>query len=166
MMPTDFVCAERSNRAAAWGKTDEFLRARLSVMPALEASLARSRRALLALDIDGIERGTREQASLIRELEAAQQPDMAPPADTQGHAAAYGGTVPPVCSAELVEELRRREIRIREGARLQAALLARVRYKLCILGNMLAGLSITYGPQSAQNGAQAGCFSQAAKGRI
>jgi len=41
----------------------------LALMSRLEASLAGSRRALLALDLGGIERGTREQIGWVREFE-------------------------------------------------------------------------------------------------
>lgn len=122
----------------------EFLRARLALMPALEASLRRSREALVAMNLEGIERETREQAGFIRELKAASQRKLLP-----------GGSRQPQEKRELVffasaaelEELQQSENRVREAARLQAALLARARYKLRVLANMLVGLRQTYRPR-------------------
>jgi hypothetical protein len=112
----------------------ERVRARLSLLGQLEASLNRSRKALLALDLAGIERGTAEQVCVIRELGAFLQL----------------GTILP--GSGLEEDLRRSESRILQTARLQAALLVRARSKLRILGNMLAGPSSSYGPITARNG--------------
>ncbi len=122
--------------------SDEFLRSRLALMPALEASLGRSREALVAMNLEGIERGTREQVSFIRELKAASQRRLVPD----------GGRQPQengerVLSPAELEELQQSENRVREAARLQAALLARARYKLRVLANMLVGVSQTYRPR-------------------
>jgi hypothetical protein len=152
-MPTEFTNDDRRLRVnspnAEW--SDVFLRTRLEVMPALEASLSRSRDALLAMNLGGIERGTREQLGFIRELTAARLQGVASPPGGVRQPREDEESARPVHAAELMEELLERENRIRKAARLQAALLARARYKLRVLGNMLAGLSITYGPQGVRN---------------
>jgi len=143
MMPSQLGRADNNPCPNFSAPGDEFLRARLALMPALEASLRRSREALVAMDLEDIERGTREQAGFIRELKAASQRKLLP-----------GGGRQPQENRELVffasaaelEELRQSENRVREAARLQAALLARARYKLRVLANMLVGVSKTYRP--------------------
>ena len=153
-MPTEFANSDRRLRANAPNSgdgNDVFLRARLEVMPALEASLSRSHAALLTMDLGGIERGTREQVGFIRGLTAARQQSAAPLPESRRQPAEDEESARPVHAAELIAELLEREDRIRKAARLQAALLARARYKLRVLGNMLAGLSITYSPQGVQN---------------
>jgi len=143
-MPSQFGRADDNPCPNFWVPSDEFLRARLALMPALEASLRRSREALVAMNLEGIERGTSEQVGFIRELKAAGQRRLLP-----------GGSRQPQEKRELVfsasaaelEELHQSENRVREAARLQAALLARTRYKLRVLANMLVGLSKTYRPR-------------------
>jgi hypothetical protein len=144
MMPNQLGRADNNPCPIFWAPSDEFLRSRLALMPALEASLRRSREALVAMNLEGIERGTREQVGFISELKAASQRKLLP-----------GGSRQPQENRELVfsasavelEELRQIENRVREAARLQSALLARARYKLRVLANMLVGLSKTYRPR-------------------
>jgi hypothetical protein len=120
--------------ANAGGLADESAAVLLVWMDELEASLLGSRKALLALDLAGIERGTSEQVGLVRNFGAMQR--------QSGKDNALGR---PAGTPELVEELRRRGRRIQEAARLQAALLAREGSKLRVLANMLADPSIDYG---------------------
>jgi hypothetical protein len=142
MMPDEYVRVEGNPRSPAWRPSNEGLRTRLGVMPKLEASLDRSRNSLLAMDLEGIERETREQLEIIRELEAAALPGVAA---TSAQLREHPDLV--TLSPVELEELRKSETRVREAARLQAALLARARYKLRVLANMLGGVSKTYFPQ-------------------
>ena len=109
----------------------EAVRSRLALLRELQASLSGSRRALLALDLGGIERGTREQIELGGRLAE----DMA-----------AGNRRP---GRDL--ELQRAEDEVRQALRLQAALLARARAKLRVLGNMLAGPSANYAAPPARS---------------
>ena len=112
---------------------DESIPARLAWMGELEASLDGSRKALLALDLSGIERGTREQVGLIRKFEGMKVDSIARAPD-------------------LEKELRRQGTTIMGAVRLQAALLARAQGKLRVLANMLAGTSADYGQLLARQG--------------
>lgn len=157
MLPTHYERTARLSPGNIWVNGDEFLSARLAVIAALEASLQRSRKALLAMDLDGIERGTREQAALLQELKAAERRAMA---QTAGDETQSGEREQEDDQAFLhqrtskrIEELRRSENRLREASLLQAALLARARHKLRVLGNMLAGSSATYGGYRLRRGA-------------
>jgi len=151
-MPTDSIPTSRIPPAKGAERTAELLLARRTLMCQLEASLHGSRKALLALDLAGIERGTREQVSLMREFEAVLRRGAASPAI--GSQPAKDG-VPglPAGAPAWQEELRRCENRVREAARLQAALLVRARCKLHVLANMLAGPSVTYERLLAGKGA-------------
>jgi hypothetical protein len=64
----------------ALDRREEPMRTHRTLMDQLEASLAGSRQALLALDLAGIERGTREQVVLAGEIEAALRRAIARPA--------------------------------------------------------------------------------------
>lgn len=120
--------------------TDESVPVVFVWMEELEASLLGSHRALLALDLAGMEQRTREQADLIGKFNAIrrQSGDAAPglPAHTPGWE----------------KEFQRSRRRILEAVRLQAALLARAQSKLRVLANMMAGPSIDYGQLLAQKG--------------
>src|SRR5207302_1444662 len=63
IMTTDSVPVDRM--ASPLEQADALLWARVALMSELEASLHGSRKALLALDLPGIEHGTNEQAGLI-----------------------------------------------------------------------------------------------------
>lgn len=152
------------------------LRVALQWMRELESSLQVSRKALLALDLAGIEQGTCEQVRLINALEGVLQRSAVPPeipgrstenpADNpvrdqpvqnqaaQNQPAQNQASGWPAGLLELEEELRRRGSIIREAARLQLALLARARCKLRILANMLAGPRVNYEYLAAGNGAR------------
>lgn len=149
-MPTEFISAAALSSPSPSPATDDRARSALMLIGGLEASLQSSRKALLALDLAGIERETCEQVRSIRKLEDVLARSMAPP--VRGSCATRDGAlvssrIPP----ELEEELRRSCHRVLEAARLQAALLARARTKLRVLANMLAGQSVTYGPLVAGN---------------
>jgi hypothetical protein len=134
--------------ANATTPSDELRRTRLAWMGELEASLLGSRTALLALDLAGIEQGTREQIGLIREFDALRR---RPPGEAGELVLAVRALE---LELELEKELRRCGARILEAIRLQAALLARAQYKLRVLANMAAGPSVDYGPLLAHAGAE------------
>jgi len=115
----------------------------LMLMHDLEASLHTSQKALLALDLAGIERGTREQVALIRKLEAALRRNAAPSASERRPGEDEARSLPAGVHG-LEEELRLRRNKIREACRLQLALLVRARARLRVLANMLAGPSVNY----------------------
>ena len=149
-MTTDSVPVDRI--ASPLEQADALLWARVALMSELEASLHGSRKALLALDLPGIEHGTNEQAGLIREFEALLKRDTLMPAlERQPGEEAKAGLI--AGSPELEEKLRRSVCRTLEAARLQTALLARAQCRLRVLANMLAGPSVIYGPLLAPNDA-------------
>jgi hypothetical protein len=106
----------------------------LAVLSELESSLLGSRKALLELDLAAIERGTIEQAGLIREFDVLLRPGLS------------AGT------PELQKTFRQSAQRILEASRLQAAVLVREQRKLRVLANMLAGPGVSYGRLRAWNG--------------
>jgi hypothetical protein len=123
---------------------DELFRSRLALMTALEISLESSRKALLSLDVAGIERGTGEQIGWIREFDTVFLRSMARvPAK---RFSAENVALEPACEPHLEQDLRRSEKRVQDALRLQAALLARAARKLRVIANMLAGASASYGP--------------------
>jgi hypothetical protein len=152
MTLTDSISRDRMPAANAQERAEALRWARLALMRELEESLHQSRKALLAQDLAAIERCTREQVDLIRELDALMQRSMASPVAGRQEKDEAPGRSPG--ALELEEELRRSRSRILEAVRLQAALLARARAKLRILANMLAGPSVTYGPWLARSGAR------------
>jgi hypothetical protein len=115
------------------------------LMAALEAGLEESRKALLALDLAGLVKGTREQVLLSRELAAVLYEN--------GQSAAVAG--PPDLAGELgrqqmeIDQVRIMGRRIIGAIRLQHALLARSQSKLRVMANMRAGPSAAYGPMLA-----------------
>jgi hypothetical protein len=158
-MPAEFIpiAGVPSAKASQTADDLELPRRPLILMRELEASLHASRKALLALDLAGIEGETREQGRLMGQLEAVLPPGLAPRARGQQPAE----DLERVWSAhgpELEEEFRRGCKRILEATRLQAALLARARSKLRVLANMLAGQSVIYGPPGARNSAPLRAF--------
>jgi len=115
---------------------DESGLALLAWMEELEASLIGSYKALLALDLAAIERGTREQVGLVGKFQTARRQSGGP----------FRLPGPP----GLGRELRRSGKKVLAAARLQSALLARAQTKLRVLANMLAGPSVDYGPLLAR----------------
>jgi hypothetical protein len=127
---------------------------RLKVLRELETSLNGSRRALLALDLAGIEQGTREQIGLVRELRRFPERAVKVKMIRRGReklsgleveAQETGGNETVPWPREAAEEIRRSELAVLQAARVQAALLARAQRKLRILANMLAGPTLNYG---------------------
>jgi len=99
----------------------------------------------VALDLDGIEAGTREQVGLSQQLESQIRLRLG---DATAAARAQTGSAknrPP----DLAEELSRSEDEVLRALRLQSALLARARHKLLVLANMLADPTMNYGPAAA-----------------
>jgi hypothetical protein len=134
-MPDHFTPAEHNSATRPEEGSDGWLRSRLGTVTRLAASLDRSRKALLALDLGAIEAGTREQWDLVRELDLVSR-----------RRAEDGPQGPSADSPELEHRLQQSELLVRDSARLHAALLARMRGKLRVLANMLAGPSVTYNP--------------------
>ncbi|MGA9543177.1 MAG: hypothetical protein WBQ85_06400 [Candidatus Sulfotelmatobacter sp.] len=156
-IPSELISEAGAPSANPEPTADDRARSALTLVRDLEASLHASRNALLALDLAGIERETREQVRSIRKLEDVLARSMAPRARgmTKERALVRSGNSPepePEPQPEPQEELRRSCHRVLEAARLQAALLARARTKLRVMANMLAGQSVNYGPLVAGNG--------------
>lgn len=139
--------------SAPAGEPAELLQACLALMRGLETSLQGSRKALLVLDLAGLERGTCEQIGLVRELALIQMAHVASLAP--GREPVQAG-IPAASGYDsgMKEEFRRSGNRILQATRLHAALLARVQRKLCILAHVVAGPSAPYGPSVSQSGAR------------
>jgi hypothetical protein len=135
----------------------------ISLMRELEASLHASRKALLALDLAGIENGNRQQVQLIRELGRLLRRS---PATVPGQQPMRNRVPWPAPSTEVESELRQCCSQVLEAARLQAALLVRARAKLRVLANMLAGRSATYGPFGTRDRVPAAPFNRGPVGEI
>jgi hypothetical protein len=117
--------SDRSADEAALGS-------RLALMSRLETSLKAGLRALLALDLAGVERCTRELNSLGSELTALLKD------------AATAERVGAGDALEIGRELGRTQARILDAIRLQSAVLKRAQAKLRVLANMLADPSAAY----------------------
>ena len=152
MTPTDCIRDGCIPAVTVAARETEHLRARLALMNALEASLHRSRKALLALDLAGVERGTIEQTGLIRECGEILWSEV--PIDLSAGTNKLEGQQKEL----LKKELGLCQQRILEAGRLQAALLARAQSKLRVLANMLAGPSVIYSPPVVHDGAQLHSF--------
>jgi hypothetical protein len=160
MSPEESIYAAR-NSADISLRPPEALRPRLALMLRMQASLFGSRTALLALDLAGIEQGTREQVELSLKLEEEIGRGGAPAANVKTltrHGAAGFTTRAPKLESELEKELRRCEHEVLQALRLQSALLVRARSKLRVLSNMLAGTSVNYGPPLTRSVALARVF--------
>jgi len=142
MTPGNSPLSGSTPSADAGTRADESALARLAWMGKLEASLVGSHKALLALDLAGIEQRTVEQIGLIREFAAMRRPRE--PEDEALDRALRTPT--------LEKELRRSGTRILDAVRVQAALLARAQSKLRVLANLLAGPSVDYGRLVLTNG--------------
>ncbi len=129
--------------AASTG-TNEILRSRLVLHLAVEASLEKSRKALLALDLGGLATQTREQILLSRCL-AALNEWSGVNGGTQQLARDEGCLV----SAQTVEQVRASALRVQSAIRLQLAILSRLRHKLRVMANMLAETGAPYGPAAS-----------------
>ena len=130
-MSTDSISVQIAPQNAL-EKSDTWRRTRLRGMAELEASLERSRKALVALDLTGIESQTEEQAVLVRQFDELIEEGLRMQTCRR--------------SAAEDEEARLNATRIVDAVRLHAALLTRAQQKLRVLSSMLAGPSLTYGP--------------------
>lgn len=141
---------------AAIADDEDFLRFRLAWLSALEVSFERSQRALRALDLAGIERGTSEQIGLIRKLDATCGEGAERLAkDRTGAEQEFDAELAGDLKRELKKEIHRSAQRILQALRLQAALLARGNAKLRVLENMLAAPGVPYGDWLARGRAGA-----------
>jgi hypothetical protein len=122
----------------------ELLHSYLALMDALEASLERSRKALLALDVCGVELETGEQMRLVRKFDAVLR--QARGGCVTGELSTKNRTLELAFAKDPNDELRRRHSCLLSSLRLQAALLKRVQCKLRVMANCLAGPSALYGP--------------------
>jgi hypothetical protein len=127
-MSTNFTGATLVSASNSLAAPQDAVAARTGLLVALEASLLGSQVALVRLDLEGIHRGTREQVDLAAKLAATLPCSAVGP------------------SSVLAQQLRECEVRTLQAARVQAALLSRLRSKLRVMANMLAGPSVTYGP--------------------
>jgi hypothetical protein len=116
------------------------LRSRLVLQLALEASLEKSRKALLVLDLAGLVLETQKQILLSRSLAVVNASRGS--ADQAGQQLA--GTSGDLISPEIVAQLRTSALRIQSATRLHLALLGRSRQKLRVMANMLAGPDAPY----------------------
>jgi hypothetical protein len=145
MMPTDSTARPIASTTTLTTAA-LFVPGRLELLRELEASLLRSRKALLALDLTGIEQGTREQIGLVRAMASSGQLEIKMRTEKNDSLAD---------SQEIATELKRCVARVLQASRVQAALLDRMQRKLRILGNMLAGPSSIYGCLLAKHNAPA-----------
>lgn len=147
-------------------KSEEHARARLALMGELHTSLSGSCEALLALDLAGIARGTREQVELsvqlARVMTQGNQRMMKDESRAQNQFAPTLAAASAVLEAETRdrtrEELEQSQDRVLHALRLQSAILRRARAKLRVLANALAGPSVNYGPPRARCAAQSHTF--------
>lgn len=102
----------------------------------LQSSLGRGSRALVALDLAGIEGETREQWELVRALVVSAN---------ETREIENSSVQVPERRLEVVAELRQSEAQVRQALRLQAALLRRSQHKLRVIANMLADPAANYG---------------------
>lgn len=134
---------------------DEIATLRLELMRQLQASLTKSHRAMLELDLASIRQATAEQAGLSRQLAELIWPGLEPPIikrtilERAFIGRAFAGERAPVstgCAPRLHAELKEIEREVRQALLLQSALLGRARHKLRVMANMLADPSRNYGP--------------------
>ena len=152
MAISDSIRAECTPSAIPRERVRELLRAHLVLMGKLEASLHGSRKALLELDLAGIEGGTGDQIAMMREFGLLLQQTTAAVVSERSAELSVSGV--PADLPGMDAEVRESQHRIANALRLQAALLARTQSKLRILANMLAGPTVSYGP--LQEGGVAG----------
>jgi hypothetical protein len=101
----------------------------LALLIALEISLSRSQKALLARDLSGIQRGVREQTILYREIKILSRSDAPAPASESYRA-----------------EIFPRQARILHLARVQAALLMKAQRSLLMIASLAGALGTSYAP--------------------
>src|SRR5258708_7844781 len=113
-----------------------------TLLERLEISLAIGQRALLSLDVAAVERETREQNDLCREIGVLCLGNAAAPMQ---HACEVGPRQP-IIFVKGATELRAGQARILHLARVQAALLSKAQRYLAILANLRAAPEATYAP--------------------
>lgn len=123
----------------------EILRSRLVLQLAIETSLDKSRKALLALNLAELAIETREQITLSRSLAILDATSKSDRGAERQPARANSD----LFSDPTLAQVRASALRIHSATRLQLALLARSRQKLRVIANMLAGTGASYGPASA-----------------
>jgi hypothetical protein len=152
MMAADRIAEGADRPPKAKEEADQLVRNRLALMNQLQASLTASRTALLALDLSGIELGTREQVNLGRRLEA----DLRPGVESgRSENSSCGNWVDAsaVCDPKLAHALGQSQREVLQALRVQSALLTRAQRKLCVLANVLADPNVNYGPLLVRSGA-------------
>jgi len=152
------MMADNAFPAALASSGDAWRRIPLPLLRQLEASLCHGHSALLALDLAGIDRETREQVGLSRKIageirRGTESTVSVRETEVETRAPASAERAP-----EMLEELARVISRVLQALRLQTALLARARGKLRVLANMLADPSVTYGPLPARTDVRARAF--------
>ncbi|MFZ1928726.1 MAG: hypothetical protein WAU50_06300 [Candidatus Sulfotelmatobacter sp.] len=164
-MPSEELISAASSAADHRQKSVEQARARLAIMGELHTSLLASCEALLALDLGGITRGTREQVGLSARLarEMGQENRCAvkdkPRAESgaSSHETVRASALEPVRGAEMrgaAQQELKQSHQVLQALRLQSAILRRAGAKLRVLTNALAGPSANYGPPPWQSGAR------------
>lgn len=161
-MPSEEFISAASFSADHRQKSAEQARVRLAIMGELHTSLLASCEALLALDLGGITRGTREQvglsARLAREMGQETQCAVQDKPLAQNQPGPYFAAGSPALNAkkraEITEELKQSRDRVWQALRLQSAILARALAKLRVLANAVAGPSVNYGPPPVHSGAR------------
>ncbi len=151
MMAADRIAEGADAAPSARQEADQRVRNRLALMNQLQASLSASRTALLALDLSGMELGTREQVGLGRRLEADFRPSIEPGGCENSSAGNWVDALT-ACDPKLADALGQSQREVLQALRVQSALLARAQRKLCVLANVLADPSVNYGPLLARNG--------------
>jgi hypothetical protein len=121
----------------------------LTLMRELEESLCSSQTALLARDVAGTERCTREQNRLWLSLKALAANPISlaiDPASRESHCEG------PQSASELTDLLRATAIRVQQLARVQLALLRRSQQFLNVLANWMAAPETPYRPPRSASG--------------
>jgi hypothetical protein len=176
-MPSEEFISAASSSADHRQKSEEHARVRLAIMGELHTSLLSSCEALLALDLAGITRGTREQVELSLQLAGAigQEHRCAikdkPQAESgaSSHVSVRASALEAVRGAEIRAEAQqelKQSYRVLQALRLQSAILRRAGAKLRVLTNALAGPSVNYGPPLLQRDARHRTFDGKQGGEI
>jgi hypothetical protein len=145
MTAADSVLNSGENLSTVPG--DELGQAILLVLRQLEASLEASQAAVLAREVEGIERHTEEQIGLSRALTV-----LYGESTFQNHSPSDLQAALPRMAPHLAAELRAAENRVLQLTRVQAALLGRAQRFLMILTNLVAGPGASYGPGPLRSG--------------
>lgn len=125
--------------SADFDGTEQRLRHRLALMQELQVSLSRGSRALVALDLTGMERETGAQVKILSAWQRA-----ASEAGNLNHVSASLAGRLSGRAIELAAELGRSGNFVQQALRLHAALLRRSQHKLRVMANMLADPAANY----------------------